>query len=171
MWNQEILLLQHFCKNTQNKAKLQSSNILGVKENKPLRKQGLENWQLSSGGKFITTLYGRSLRGFSRRLLDVQHMWNSVLGIVVRGQEGKVGPHYWSGPESLSLPPGGILHSCPANPERALCRWLPVQTDRGATSGFSRCWSCLGASTECPPRPPRSSSLGTSDMGFYDHKL
>lgn len=34
----------------------------------------------------------------------------------VRGQ-GKVGPHYWSGPESLSLPPGGILHSCPANPE------------------------------------------------------
>ena len=71
----------------------------------------------------------------------------------VRGQEGKIGPHHWSGPESLSLPPGGILLSCPTNPERALCRWLPVQTQRGATCGFSRCWSCLGASTECPPPP------------------
>ena len=169
MWNQEILLLQHFCKNKQNKTKLQSSNILGVKENKPLRKQAFENWKLSSGGKFIATFYGRSLPGFSRRLLDVQHMWNIVLGIVLEDKKA------WK-----VLTTGRDLSPWVCHQGEFCTVVLLIQREHCADGyqskhrqerplAFPGAAAVWGHPLSAPP--PRSSSLGTSDMGFYDHKL
>lgn len=103
----------------------------------------------------------------AEELLDVQHMKHCPRNSV-RGQEGKVSPHHWSGPASLSLPPGGILHSCPTNPE-SIVLMATVQTQRGATSGFSGAAAVWGHPLSAPH--PDLHSLGTSDMGFYDHKL